>query len=870
MAIRFNCSRCNATYAVDDKFAGQAAKCKKCHEKMRIPTRAVAPPESHSALNAVGAQSAPNSTPTGATTHMATPIVQAVPIAAGLVAPAPQPATATSSNSKKTDPSVPSVQKLARPTSTTIPVAATIPPSSSGDRLIPELTQSELLLAITGKIERVPTSISYRLAALVVACLMILLPLIYIGLILLAISGVWWYAINGTAIFENSSRTSGRGGLALVLLYVGPLVIGALTVLFMIKPLFARPARSDRRRSLTRNDEPKLFAFVDKLCESVHAPKPKRIDVDCEVNASASFRNGMFSLFVPSDLVLTIGMPLVAGLTARQLGGVLAHEFGHFSQGFGMRVSYIVRSISYWFARVVYERDRWDEWLASAARSLDFRIGIVLHFARLMIWLTRRILWCLMMVGHVFSCYLLRQMEYDADLHEIRFAGSEDFRKTSMQLRRLGIAYQQSLVDQQGFFRDGKLGNDLPKLVQLNRDDQDAELVKKIFAGVMEEKTEWLTTHPVDKDRVARAKAENEPGVFQLEAPASALFDHYTEICESVTHDTFKEAFGDKLKPSMLVPVEHLVSHKTASREANLAMRRMFGNHFSVPRAMNFQVSLGSEPSADAMQAQLLRARNAMIQTLPDYAAKSKTFDELDSKWLLCHQVRALLDLGMKLKQADFDVPVQSASAATVAGEEFQSKLAVMNDELRSHESAFEQRVAAASRLLMTGNIDLPAADQRGLLEQFQAVCQTLPEIDKTYAEEVRFRNEYASVALILRAIGGQELAADTTAKIMAKIEKLSLGMRAMSERFHSIHFPFEHADGRITLSQYMLPELPAKEDVGEVIGGAEKFVENYHYVYFRSIGTLALLCQRVEAALGLEPQADPLPEEEPSAQDDN
>ena len=57
------------------------------------------------------------------------------------------------------------------------------------------------------------------------------------------------------------------------------------------------------------------------------------------------------------DLVLTIGLPLVAGLSIREFGGVLAHEFGHFAQGGGMRLTALVRFVNGWFARVVYERD---------------------------------------------------------------------------------------------------------------------------------------------------------------------------------------------------------------------------------------------------------------------------------------------------------------------------------------------------------------------------------------------------------------------------------------------------------------------------------------------------------------------------------
>ena len=103
---------------------------------------------------------------------------------------------------------------------------------------------------------------------------------------------------------------------------------------------------------------------------------------------SASLTHGLWSLF-SRNLTLTIGLPLAGGLSMRQLGGVLAHEFGHFAQGAGMKTTYVVRVVSFWFARVVYERDRFDAALENWAKGLDLRIGIVLHAARLMVWVSR-------------------------------------------------------------------------------------------------------------------------------------------------------------------------------------------------------------------------------------------------------------------------------------------------------------------------------------------------------------------------------------------------------------------------------------------------------------------------------------------------
>ncbi len=821
MPISFQCSHCQARYRVADTLAGKQVACKNCGRLMSIPTEVDGPDSGLVAAEAVGAADRKK---------VAEPEILAAarPVDTERVSPhRPTPATGTQ------------------------PAAADA-----------TMSIDSLLAAVRGRIEPVPTTLSYRVAALGVAFLMVLLPLIYVGIILLTLAGVCAYAVYGTAIFESAGQTSGRGGFFLLLLYVGPLLIGVTTVLFMIKPLFARPATSQQGRSLTREQEPKLFAFVDKLCESVHAPRPKRIDIDCEVNASASFRRGLWSLFFSSDLVLTIGMPLAAGLTVRQLGGVLAHEFGHFSQGFGMRISYVVRSISHWFARVVYERDRWDDWLAGTASSIDIRLGIVLHLARLLIWLTRRILWVLMMIGNVLSCYLLRQMEFDADLHETRFSGSDTFRSTSMQLRRLGVAYQQSLADLQGFLLDGKLANDLPELTRLNRNSQEDDLVKKIFASVMEEKTQWLTTHPVDKDRVARAREENEPGVFQLEMPSSVLFEDFGAACEAVTRDLYEQSLGNELKTHMLVPVEQLVSHKAAAKEANLATRRMFGNYFRVPRQMAFPKAFQTPSEPEASVARLHSARQEMIRLLPSYNLSSKQFDEADTRWLTCHQVIALLGTGMTLQQKDFNIPVHSVGAAQATADETRAKLAKIGGDLRELERAFETRAKVAIELLLVPAIRTQlSGEAEHWYGQAQLVCQALQPVQESYADVVKLRNDFAALSLLLRAIGGQQVSQQVVDHVMDYVEKTASGLQKLSDRFGAVMFPFEHAEGQISMTQYLVPKVPAKADASEVASAADRMLEQYHYVYFRCIGTLAEICQRVEEALGLARQPDP-PEE--------
>ncbi|MGV3756780.1 MAG: M48 family metallopeptidase, partial [Verrucomicrobiota bacterium] len=219
-----------------------------------------------------------------------------------------------------------------------------------------ELTEDQVKAAFTGKVAPAPVGLLYRLGMIVVLVTMIILPLVYFALIGAAGWGVYLWATKGTFLLSGGG---GRVMLFKLVLYLTPLFSGIVVVLFMIKPLLARRMPPPHPLALSPEAAPALYQLIERICAVVGAPRPSRVNVDCQLNASASFRRGMRS-FVGSDLVLTIGMPLVAGLSAKQLAGVIAHEFGHFTQGFGMRLTYIIRSINAWFARIAYERDAWD------------------------------------------------------------------------------------------------------------------------------------------------------------------------------------------------------------------------------------------------------------------------------------------------------------------------------------------------------------------------------------------------------------------------------------------------------------------------------------------------------------------------------
>lgn len=716
--------------------------------------------------------------------------------------------------------------------------------------------QQELLEAFQGSIAPVQIPWSYRLGILLAVLVMIALPLIYIGLIVAVGYSIYYHLTHHGAMLESGS--SGRGRAMMVLAYAAWPVVGSISILFMLKPLFNWKSAKVEPRSLDREQEPTLFAFVDRVCEAVNAPKPQRIDVDCNINASAGFRRGFMS-FLGTDLVLTLGMPLVAGLTLRQFGGVLAHEFGHFSQGAGMRLTYVVRTISHWFTRVVYERDAWDEQLKSLAGSLDLRLSWVLYLALFLVWLTRKILWVLMMIGHAVSGYMLRQMEFDADRYEARVAGSSEFAKTCRQLTVLNVAYQGAQSDLGEFYREGRLGDNLPRLILANVEQLPAEVYAQIDDHIRNSKTGKWDTHPSDKDRIASAEKENAPGIFLLEQPASLVFSDFDAVARVVTADYYRQIFGDELKLSDIHPVDELLARQNQQQGEKQALTRFFLGAFSALRPLRIPATEIREPAdPQAALTALHQARSNMASQAKSYREALKSFDQADSTIVEAKQVTSLTDAHFRLKQADFNVPVDGAgpSAARQNAEGLQAKL---EPEMEAFESSATLRLQNALMFLATDKVQQRLEGGVARWQACQRLLPALNALNHSHSKIVQLRNEHAALTALLGNLQGNEENQKLISQILAQLTKICRLLESIQREVGETLYPYDHAQGDIQLGPYLLNQLPPEDNLGAVYDAAGGTLDRYFQLYLRISSSLSQIAEHVEAVFDLEP-LPPLP----------
>ena len=110
--------------------------------------------------------------------------------------------------------------------------------------------RTSIVEAFEGPIARRRVSVFYFLGLLVVAAGMILLPLTYIALIACVTYAIFYHAVEHIVILTPAELHGIYSYLAKVFLYVAPLIAGPILVLFMIKPLFAKPAEQDQPLTL--------------------------------------------------------------------------------------------------------------------------------------------------------------------------------------------------------------------------------------------------------------------------------------------------------------------------------------------------------------------------------------------------------------------------------------------------------------------------------------------------------------------------------------------------------------------------------------------------------------------------------------------
>jgi Zn-dependent protease with chaperone function len=673
-----------------------------------------------------------------------------------------------------------------------------------------------------GTFEPTPICFGYRIGLVAVCIGMALLLAVYIGIIAVAAYGVYYHLTAHSAVVSSSDNST------TLLIYLWPAFAGAVLVFFMIKPILAGRPEQPPKYSLTPESDPALFALISRICESVRAPLPSRVDVDCQINASASFRRGVLSMR-GNDVVLTIGLPLAAGLSMQEFGGVLAHEFGHFAQGAGMRLTYLVRATSAWFARVVYERDKWDVRLVQAAYSLNIRLGVFLHLIRFAVWLTRRILWMLMHLGHAISCFMLRQMEYDADSYETRLAGSEAFARTAAKLQHLNAAGQAAYEKIRESWNGRRLPENLPSFINVCVRSTPAALREKIEEA--SRKTRFFDTHPCDVDRVKAARALHQPGIFHNDKPASELFKDFDGLCRAATRFHYEHNL------ELRITDHNLVSHEVAERdsqsqaEGEQAIRDFFFGLKLKFRPLHLPEHYQAELLTTGLREGIQQARRAMEQS---QTAVQKALADYE---------RAELSY-----QRGLDAISQSAQQATARASEDMQALV---PSLETFERHAQTRLCGALELLHDPATAAKISNAEALRVEAAQLTVVFARLGEAFGPLQELRRKFGAFTAALEAGAKEQRRTTRLEQVEARLSELAPQLKELIEQIRlplrDVPYPFHHARQDLTLDEFAKNDIPASNGVQALCNDCTCHLDRLLPVYQRVLCRLAFIALSVE-----------------------
>jgi Zn-dependent protease with chaperone function len=287
------------------------------------------------------------------------------------------------------------------------------------------------------------------------------------------------------------------GDLALTVAQVLPFVLPALlAAMFFDVALFYwltaalavflawvfRPSYRTEGGFVSQEQAPALFSEIESLRQTMDVHYPMQVRIDDSFNASALQTRGIFGLF-GTKCVLTLGLPLLIALDQTQLRAVLAHEFGHFSRRHGLFGHWLYR------ARI--------GWLSFASQVSDSDAA----FDRAAAWYAQRFVPFFIKRSFVHS----RQCEYEADADAAVAVGNAQFAQALSRVALLGrhwdALFQKEMTRLQTEAEDAPLDyferyeESIARLT-----DQD---LRELLALELEERTNWIDTHPSLPDRLA-------------------------------------------------------------------------------------------------------------------------------------------------------------------------------------------------------------------------------------------------------------------------------------------------------------------------------------------------------------------------------
>lgn len=367
--------------------------------------------------------------------------------------------------------------------------------------------------------------------------------------VLLYLALATWFTWTAYRLFSSLAH----GGEPLWSFLAG--TCSAFLAIFMWKALvFVKHRHAIDDIEVAAAEQPRLFAFINRLADEAGAPRAHRVFLSPRVNAAVFYDLSVLNLLFPSRKNLEIGLGLVNAVSLGELKAVLAHEFGHFGQR-SMAVGrwvYIAQQIA---AHIIAKRDALDSFLRGLSR-VDLRIAWVGWLLSLIVWSIRSLMETVFRVVVIAQRALSREMELQADLVAVSLTGSDALIHALYKLNVADEAWERSLAFADSEAREKRSVTDLfavqkriveklrhilddPGYGEVTPPPQDKPDEHRVFKTALAQPPRMWSTHPANCEREQNAKRRYVAAAID-DRSAWDLFDEVPDLKRRMTAHVFR------------------------------------------------------------------------------------------------------------------------------------------------------------------------------------------------------------------------------------------------------------------------------------------------------------------------------------------
>jgi hypothetical protein len=529
----------------------------------------------------------------------------------------------------------------------------------------------------------------FHFGLLVVSALSSLaLQLTYVLLVVGLFLGMCWQVYHIT------------GSMARVGVFQWRIVLEALkfafmgvTWVFMLRPLRPRPKQAGVALQITAATQPQLFELIHTLCWHLRAQPPTQVWLDTTISVRSSMFGGLIGILT-GQTMLHLGLPVVSVITARELGGLLAHELSHNAGGLGTLFVHAVREMNAWFFRAVMERDEWEMHLREKPKKESDWHRFWRHVISGWMWAAKIPFMVFALASRAVSAVTLWLIGRSARRCGANVIGGESYDRMQRKLSLLGAAWKAAEQE----IQRGVVQHRLPENLSLLMARHVAATAKARASSKPETAAPPPESAPADArpPKGAEIVAHLSPS-----QPAASVMRQFVDLSRQVTYFYYQHDLGLNLHEHRMVADEEVIHQNRREEESLLVIRRYFGGLAHPERAM---CGLGSTPVTSPGRGELQRT----VQTVREEIVRwGPQFKVALQEWNQAWQRRRDLEAAATLSLAGFSVSrmqfgTEDSSPGSLRAEAARQRMVMehMEGPLQERERVLESRFAAALGML--------------------------------------------------------------------------------------------------------------------------------------------------------------------------